>query len=263
MKRRQFLLNSGLLAAAPFAAAQQQGGGRGGAPPVTPANGPPGRGRGGRGATAAESHGLQPLNGGKIGNTPAMKITDIKTFLVGAGGRNWVYVKVLTDQGIYGIGEAYSAGPDEATVKVIEDFKSWLVGQRSSQRAISLRPDVQHHAFSRRHYRQLRHERHRARACGTSPEIRGRARMGAARRPRAEQGPRLPEHRRRHAAAGRRERQADDREVRLYGFENGDPGAGRYAVQPGHAATPRRTSRGARGGRPRCRYRRRRARQVL
>jgi galactonate dehydratase len=44
-----------------------------------------------------------------------MKITDIKTFLVGAGGRNWVYVKVLTDQGIYGIGEAYSAGPDEAT----------------------------------------------------------------------------------------------------------------------------------------------------
>jgi hypothetical protein len=77
---------------------------------------------------AIDRGGLQPLNGGKIGNTPAMKITDIKTFLVGAGGRNWVYVKVLTDQGIYGIGEAYSAGPDEATVKVIEDFKSWLIG---------------------------------------------------------------------------------------------------------------------------------------
>ena len=45
-----------------------------------------------------------------------MKITDIKTFLVGGGGRNWVYVKILTDQGIYGIGEAYSAGPDEAIV---------------------------------------------------------------------------------------------------------------------------------------------------
>src|SRR5947199_1729511 len=72
--------------------------------------------------------GLLPLNGGKIGNTPAMKITDIKTFLVGGGGRNWVYVKILTDQGLFGIGEAYSAGPDEATVKVIEDFKIWLVG---------------------------------------------------------------------------------------------------------------------------------------
>jgi galactonate dehydratase len=58
-----------------------------------------------------------------------MKITDIKTFLVGAGGRNWLYVKILTDQGVYGIGEAYSAGPDEATVKVIEDFKLWLTGE--------------------------------------------------------------------------------------------------------------------------------------
>jgi len=76
-----------------------------------------------------QQKGLQPLDGGKIGNMPAMKITDIKTFLVGAGGRNWIYVKILTDQGIYGIGEAYSAGPDEATVKVIEDFKLWLTGQ--------------------------------------------------------------------------------------------------------------------------------------
>src|SRR6476469_2009883 len=72
--------------------------------------------------------GLTPLDGGKIGNTPPMKIRDIKTYLVGAGGRNWLYVKVLTDQDLYGIGEAYSAGPDEATVKVIEDFKSWLIG---------------------------------------------------------------------------------------------------------------------------------------
>src|SRR6266480_153492 len=117
MNRRRFLLNSGMLAAARFATAQQS------ATPQTTL------GRAGRGASAPrESRGLQPLNGGKIGNTPAMKITDIKTFLVGAESRNWVYVKVLTDQGIYGIGEAYSAGPDEATVKVIEDFKLWLVG---------------------------------------------------------------------------------------------------------------------------------------
>ena len=64
-----------------------------------------------------------------MGDKPAIKITDIKTFLVWNGGRNWVYVKVETDQGISGIGEAYSVGPDEATVKVIEDYKLWLVGQ--------------------------------------------------------------------------------------------------------------------------------------
>jgi galactonate dehydratase len=109
MNRRNFLWKGGAAAAAPAAMAQQ----------------PPQRRRMG----GDSGRGLQPLDGGKIGNTPAMKIADIKTFLVGAGGRNWVYVKILTDQGIHGIGEAYSAGPDEATVKVIEDFKRWLVGQ--------------------------------------------------------------------------------------------------------------------------------------
>ena len=64
-----------------------------------------------------------------MGDQPALRITDIKTFLVGAGSRNWIYVKIETDQGISGIGEAYSVGPDEATVKVIEDYKLWLVGQ--------------------------------------------------------------------------------------------------------------------------------------
>ncbi|MBM3748291.1 MAG: hypothetical protein FJW34_21105, partial [Acidobacteria bacterium] len=65
----------------------------------------------------------------QLGAKPAMKITDVKSFLVGAGGRNWVFVKVETDQGIHGIGEAYSCGPDEATVAAISDFKRWLVGQ--------------------------------------------------------------------------------------------------------------------------------------
>jgi galactonate dehydratase len=65
----------------------------------------------------------------QVGGKPALKITDIKTFLVGVGGRNFNFVKVDTDQGISGIGEAYSVGPDRATAVVIDDFKSWLVGQ--------------------------------------------------------------------------------------------------------------------------------------
>jgi len=59
---------------------------------------------------------------------PALKITDVQAFLVNAG-RNYVYVKISTDQGIHGWGEAYSAGPDEATVATIRDFKEWLVGK--------------------------------------------------------------------------------------------------------------------------------------
>jgi L-alanine-DL-glutamate epimerase and related enzymes of enolase superfamily len=60
---------------------------------------------------------------------PELKITDIQSFLVDAGGRNLCFVKVLTDAGIFGFGEAYSVGPDEATVATIKDFKSWLVGK--------------------------------------------------------------------------------------------------------------------------------------
>ena len=58
-----------------------------------------------------------------------MKITKIDTFLVNMGHRNIPYVKVHTDEGIYGIGEAYSCGPDKATVEVIRDFEEWLIGR--------------------------------------------------------------------------------------------------------------------------------------
>jgi galactonate dehydratase len=63
------------------------------------------------------------------GGRPDVKITDIKSFRVGLETRNLVFVKVETDQGVHGVGEAYSCGPDEATVATIDDFKRWLVGQ--------------------------------------------------------------------------------------------------------------------------------------
>jgi len=92
MRRRHFLMTTGLAAGAAVGAAPElQAAGRG-----------PGR--------------------------PEIRITDVKTFLVGLG-RNHVFVKVETDQGIHGIGEAYSCGPDHATVAAINDFKEWLVGQ--------------------------------------------------------------------------------------------------------------------------------------
>ncbi len=81
-------------------------------------------------STSVTAAGAAPLlQAAQIGGQPELKITDIKIFLVGVGTRNLCFVKVLTNQGIHGIGEAYSCGPDQATVKVIEDFKSWLIGQ--------------------------------------------------------------------------------------------------------------------------------------
>lgn len=58
-----------------------------------------------------------------------MQITKIDTFLVNLGHRNIPFVKVHTDEGLYGIGEAYSCGPDRATVEVIHDFEAWLIGR--------------------------------------------------------------------------------------------------------------------------------------
>jgi len=58
-----------------------------------------------------------------------VKITRIETFLVHPDRRNYVFVRVHTDEGLHGVGEAYSAGPDDATAAVIADFETWLVGR--------------------------------------------------------------------------------------------------------------------------------------
>ena len=57
-----------------------------------------------------------------------MKIIDILTYPVNLAG-NHVFVKVLTDEHLYGIGEAYRVGPDVAVDQVIHYFKEWLIGQ--------------------------------------------------------------------------------------------------------------------------------------
>jgi len=57
-----------------------------------------------------------------------MKITGIKTWLVHIQRRNFCFVRVQTDEGLHGIGEAYSVGPDEATARAIHYFEDWLVG---------------------------------------------------------------------------------------------------------------------------------------
>jgi galactonate dehydratase len=54
-----------------------------------------------------------------------MKITELKTFVVGNPWKNWVFVKVYTDEGLTGIGEAtggLNAKPGEAQVQELERF---------------------------------------------------------------------------------------------------------------------------------------------
>lgn len=59
-----------------------------------------------------------------------MKITAIQTQVVNAEMRNWVFVKVVTDQsGLYGWGEASLEWKTRAVVGAVEDFAPMLIGE--------------------------------------------------------------------------------------------------------------------------------------
>ena len=58
-----------------------------------------------------------------------MKITNIETYAVWGGHRNFLFVVVDTDEGIYGVGEAGITGRELAVVGAIEHFKPLLIGQ--------------------------------------------------------------------------------------------------------------------------------------
>src|SRR3990170_7923847 len=58
-----------------------------------------------------------------------MKITDIKTWNVFAQFNNWTFVKVYTDEGIYGVGEATLGSRQLAVCALIEELKRQLIGR--------------------------------------------------------------------------------------------------------------------------------------
>lgn len=59
-----------------------------------------------------------------------IKITGVKTFVVNAEMRNWIFVKVLTDQpGLYGWGEASLNWKTRAVTGAIEDLEPTVLGR--------------------------------------------------------------------------------------------------------------------------------------
>ena len=58
-----------------------------------------------------------------------MKVTDIKVFAVDCFRTNWVFVKVYTDEGIDGVGEATLEYKEKALFGAVEHIREYLVGQ--------------------------------------------------------------------------------------------------------------------------------------
>lgn len=57
-----------------------------------------------------------------------MRITDIETCVVGNPWKIWVFVRVLTDQGVYGVGKGTLGQMTNAVVGAIQDFKPRVLG---------------------------------------------------------------------------------------------------------------------------------------
>ncbi len=58
-----------------------------------------------------------------------MKISDVTAYPVWGGSRNYLFVVVDTDEGVYGVGEAGLTGRELAVVGAVEHFKPLLMGQ--------------------------------------------------------------------------------------------------------------------------------------
>ncbi len=60
-----------------------------------------------------------------------MRVTEVKTFLVHPGtAKNWLFVKVETDEGIYGWGEAYTQSDRDRAIEThIQELGRYLVGR--------------------------------------------------------------------------------------------------------------------------------------
>ena len=58
-----------------------------------------------------------------------MRITGIETYAVGAGWKNWLFVKVLTDAGLHGIGEGTLNGFIRTTEAGVRELEHLVIGE--------------------------------------------------------------------------------------------------------------------------------------
>ena len=68
-----------------------------------------------------------------------MKITEVTTYTVFAGWRNWLFVKIDTDEGVHGVGEGTLEGKEHAVAGAIKDLSYYLVGKDPAKIRLHLR----------------------------------------------------------------------------------------------------------------------------
>ena len=66
---------------------------------------------------------------GAAGNLGSMKITELKTLVVGNPWKNWVFVKVNTDQGLVGWGEATGGLETKGPEAQVHELERFVIGE--------------------------------------------------------------------------------------------------------------------------------------
>jgi galactonate dehydratase len=79
-----------------------------------------------------------------------MRITDLKTFVVGNPWKNWVFVKLYTDEGLVGLGEATGGLATKPNLGDVEELRRHVIGEEP------------------RHPERLWYKMHKARYFGTT-----------------------------------------------------------------------------------------------
>ncbi len=57
-----------------------------------------------------------------------MKITEVETYLVGNPWKNWLFIRLLTDEGIYGIGEGSLGHLSKTVETAVHEMKPFILG---------------------------------------------------------------------------------------------------------------------------------------
>ncbi len=180
----------------------------------------------------------------------SMRISELKTFVVGNpppgfGGRYFVFLKLVTDDGIEGVGEVYGVpfGP-HVVARMIEDVFGRYVLGADPFRIERLWRVIYSAGYSQRPDPSLvgHPQRHRDGLLGHRRQGGGQARLRAARRPRPREAALLhlplPERGRRDLRLRRPGARRDARgRIRRAGLQRGQvrPGRALYGVRPAPA----------------------------
>ena len=58
-----------------------------------------------------------------------MRITNVRTFIAGNPWKNWMFVRVDTDEGVHGVGEGTFNGFARTTEAAVHELRQLVLGQ--------------------------------------------------------------------------------------------------------------------------------------